>query len=403
MHPLVIAAFVIGFCGYVELAKGGRPRPGEVCLKMFLAIAGVSVLFSAHEDNLQEFGKLIVIIPAFFIGSRVLNTERRFVQLRWGIIVSSAIVMGIAYMQLLNVLPVDLASSKYISLHGERIARVSGTYDSPLALYSYLIVGFVFGLEALRVARGWRFGVLVAYSAAILVATYYTYLRSPLVGMLIGGAVTLWLSRSVKATWLVSAVVVVGVLLAGNSLMVLYSDAIELQKGTETAVVGDDFLDGRIGIWKAYLSDLNSGGIGGWLFGRGGSHMEDFVPISTNDGRQRELDEPHNDLVRILHAYGAVGLSFYCIALWQIGRGAWALTKCVRVDRFQRSLGTVTLGLLTSTVWLSFTTEPTRYVSLAVYVLALGSAAVTFGSGRPVTRPVWMTRDDTRGGLVDVQ
>jgi O-antigen ligase len=83
-------------------------------------------------------------------------------------------------------------------------------------------------------------------------------------------------------------------------------------------------------------------------------------------------DEPHNDFIRILHAYGIVGLALYVSILGQFFRKAISMLRDPEV--FPRCLARIVLLALVSVVLLSITTEPMRYPSAVWYLFALASA-----------------------------
>jgi len=104
-----------------------------------------------------------------------------------------------------------------------------------------------------------------------------------------------------------------------------------------------------------------------WLIGKGGSLAEGFVPGFG----LWQSDEAHNDFIRILHAYGIVGLTLYLGILYRLFGQARRLRR--DGDAFSRSLGIVVLTIIPSIILLSLTTEPMRYPTAAWYLFALAS------------------------------
>jgi O-antigen ligase len=149
---------------------------------------------------------------------------------------------------------------------------------------------------------------------------------------------------------------------------------------------GEHFLRGRGLQWFLYAESYLSGGPIRWMLGRGGSVIESVD--SDDDSYILSPNEPHNDYIRILHAYGLVGLVLYLSILTQFFRRA--IHHLHSADRFARSLARVVLPVLAAVLVLSLTTEPMRYPTAVWYLFALGSALFTVEvkSGAPLKESV---------------
>jgi O-antigen ligase len=119
--------------------------------------------------------------------------------------------------------------------------------------------------------------------------------------------------------------------------------------------------------WYLFLHSLFSSHPLFWLFGSGGSVAEGFV----HRFGYWSSNEPHNDFIRILQAYGLIGLGLYLAILFSF---LWKSLRLRRMrDRFLSHLGNLMIVVLTSIVLLSVTTEPMRYPTGVWYLFALGS------------------------------
>ncbi|RMG03229.1 MAG: hypothetical protein D6735_08980 [Acidobacteria bacterium] len=171
-----------------------------------------------------------------------------------------------------------------------------------------------------------------------------------------------------KYGWATLLIILGGMLVVWQKdwFLTLYANVFDILQGKVTFFSGW-FLRGRGMYWYLFLNSLFSSHPLLWLFGRGGSVDEGFVP---NFGYW-SLNEPHNDFIRILHVYGLVGLGLYLTILvslfWQ------SLYLCRRQDVFSRDLGNLMIVILVAIVLLSITTEPMRYPTGVWYLLAIGS------------------------------
>jgi hypothetical protein len=130
-----------------------------------------------------------------------------------------------------------------------------------------------------------------------------------------------------------------------------------------------EFMRGRGLNWFLFLNSLFSSHPFYWFVGKGGSVPSGWETLFTN----LSPNEPHSDFIRLLHAYGFIGLFLY---LWILGafiRVAWDLRR--RAIRFHSALGASLLLSVFGVVVLSFTAEPSRYPSGISYLFALGAAA----------------------------
>jgi O-antigen ligase len=157
-------------------------------------------------------------------------------------------------------------------------------------------------------------------------------------------------------------------------LQPLYANAVDILQG-EIPLFSQHFLRGRGTVWYLFLHSLIDSHPFYWLFGRGGSVAEGFVPLWGF----KSSNEPHNDFLRILHAYGFIGLGLYLtILVSSFGRG---LRLWRTQDGFAREVGILGLVAMVGVILLSVTTEPLRYPAGAWYFFAFGSVVMSVYRG----------------------
>jgi O-antigen ligase len=118
-----------------------------------------------------------------------------------------------------------------------------------------------------------------------------------------------------------------------------------------------------------------------WIFGKGGSIADVSQNLGIIDFAE---NEPHNDYIRVLHAYGLVGIFLYLSILAVFFRTSLRLKEFG--NQFERGVGNVLLLTLIGFTVLSVTLEPLRYPTGCWYLFALGSIVVTLWSRRSSQR-----------------
>jgi O-antigen ligase len=118
---------------------------------------------------------------------------------------------------------------------------------------------------------------------------------------------------------------------------------------------------------RGLLTSYANGGPIQWVIGRG----ESVAQVSLPGIVEFAENEPHNDFIRILHAYGLACLLLYLRLLVVFLREGLRLrgsgVPC------QRRLGGILVSSLVGIVILSLTTEPMRYPTGIWYLVALAS------------------------------
>jgi len=120
--------------------------------------------------------------------------------------------------------------------------------------------------------------------------------------------------------------------------------------------------------WALFLNSLFGSHPFYWLLGKGGSvaqgHVGGYGFFAS--------DEPHNDFIRILHAYGFLGLSAYLLSLLGFFvQSIWLMRKATK--SFLRDVAQIFSLDLVGVVLLSITTEPMRYPTAGWYLFAFAS------------------------------
>ncbi|HEU5408279.1 MAG TPA: hypothetical protein VFU48_10965, partial [Nitrospira sp.] len=138
----------------------------------------------------------------------------------------------------------------------------------------------------------------------------------------------------------------------------------------DTSWESGQFFRGRGLEWFVYLRSYESSGPFHWFFGTGSSAIEGrfLLPLEL----VKFKPEPHNDYIRILHSYGAVGLLSYLFVLALLIRKALHLLSLE--DEFASSLGGITLLILSAVLVESSVDEVLFYPAGAWYLFAIGSA-----------------------------
>jgi len=345
-----------------------------------LAFASLSVLLTPVSWGINELVRLLAGVAFFFTAGVVLGEERSFDRFARFFILAVSVPVILSFLQRAQILPFEY----WDWIEGKFVGRVSGTYQHPLGLIYLLVYAIPLAFYSLtRPSQSLRFRVfLCSFIGLSLVALIFTYHRTALVT--IGLGIWLWMVLTKKYGRAIFLVALGGVLAfwLRELIQLLYANIIDIVQG-KVAFSSGDFLRGRGMNWYLFLNSLFSSHPLFWLFGRGGSVAEGFVP---NFGYWSS-NEPHNDFIRILHAYGLIGLGFYLAVLFSIFRKSLYLRRTR--NHHLRNLGSLVITILTMIILLSITTEPMRYPTAVWYLFALGSAVTKKYRQLRQTRPVY--------------
>jgi len=362
------------FLGLIVLALNGFAMSrGNSWLRLprrvsiFLGCAALSVLFSPSSWGVNELLRLLSGVAFFYTAGPLLAEPRRFDYFAKGLLLVCSVPVLLSFLQLAGVLPYTY----WDWIDGVRIGRISGGYETPLSLV-YLFI-FLFPL-ALYIASEKSQTSTVRHLAWLLMACMsvvlvFTYHRVGYVTIATEVFICLYLSGRRKSTLAFLLVIAVIAILSFNFLGILYAP--EQTFGTDANSSGGEFLRGRGMQWYLYAESYVSSGPIHWIMGLGGSVIPTVLWEDPTDN-PLSPDEPHNDYIRILHAYGLVGLLLYLSILVAFWRRTLQLLRSTNV--FARDLARIMLPALVGVMILSVTTEPMRYPTEVWYLFGLGAA-----------------------------
>lgn len=365
----VLAVFALGLSAFAVLyGSSWRRLPRRV--SVFLVCATLSVLVSPSSQGFNELLRLLSGIVFFYTAGPLLADSKRFDGFAKGLLVVSAVPLILSFFQMAGLLSYDY----FDWIDGVEVGRISGTYQHPLGLIYLFIYAFPLALyiasgnSQTASARNWAWLFLVSASI-VLVFTYHRLGYVAIASEVLIGLYLHWGKRA-AITFLLALVVIS--LLSINFIELLYAPVGEsVEHASDNS--GKEFLRGRGFQWILYAESYVSGGPIHWVLGLGGSVIAEVEP--DDDSYLLSPNEPHNDYIRILHAYGLLGLVLYLSILTQFFRRA--IHHINSPDRLARSLARVLLPILVAIGLLSLTTEPMRYPTAVWYLFALGSALFT--------------------------
>jgi len=342
----------------------GRRLAVDVKVMLFLGFASLSVLLTPVSWGINELVRLFAGATFFFTAGVILDKEKSFDRFAKYFILTASVPVALSLLQRAQILSFDY----WDWIGGHLVGRVSGTYQHPLGLVYFLVYAIPLALYLLaKSSTPLRHRLFLwLFIGLSLVALAFTYHRTALVT--IGLGIWLWMVLTRKYGRAILLIALGGLLAfwLREWLQLFYANIVDIIQG-RVFFSSSAFLRGRGMNWYLFLDSLFSSHPLFWLFGRGGSVAEGFVP---NFGYWSS-NEPHNDFIRILHAYGFIGLGLYLVILFSF---FWQSLRLRRThDHFLHYLGNLMIVVLTSIVLLSITTEPMRYPTGVWYLFALGS------------------------------
>jgi O-antigen ligase len=109
--------------------------------------------------------------------------------------------------------------------------------------------------------------------------------------------------------------------------------------------------------------------------GNGASTIAGYDPEDTDV----DSVEPHNDYIRILHAYGIVGLALYLSTLGLLLKRTFRLLRSA--EEFPRRLARIMLLALIALLIQSMVMEPMRFPTGVWYLFAISAAVFCVKTG----------------------
>jgi hypothetical protein len=329
-----------------------------------------SVAATPSSLALNELLRLLAGITFFYTSGRLLADPDRFHRFARLFVLISSVPLFLGFLQLAGVFPYDY----WDWIDGVLVGRLSGTYPTPLSLVYLLIYAVPLALYLLncKSSGSMRRGIAWIFLAAAAIALVFTYHRAGYI--VIALEVMLWLYLAKGHKHALALLICLGILVffSLGALKLFYGQAL-----SDSGEVDSEFLRGRGFQWYLFVNSIYTSGPFHWVFGNGGSVIANVDP---NAATILSPDEAHDDFIRILHAYGVLGLVLYVSILVQFIRKA---IRGLRSDYpFARSVAMVMLPVLVAVILLSITTEPSRYPSGVWYLFALGSALFCVQDGQ---------------------
>jgi O-antigen ligase len=365
VNPQAIAGVAVLLLNGLALLKGAAWRYLPRRVLVMAAFACLSVLFSPSSWALNELLRLLAGVAFFYSAGPLLADPRQFDRFSKVFLLAMTVPVVLSYFQWAGILPYEY----WDWLNNQAVGRASGTYPTPLSMSFFLYYAFPIAMSIAtgKLQSGWArygaLGFLLLASGALAVGNHRTAY------VVVALQVFLWLvmTRGRRAVLGFVATLVVIVALSAAWLQTLYAPVAGAISGDANFENGELFR-GRGFQWLLFLNSYASSSPLHWVFGNGASVIAGYDPEATDV----DSVEPHNDYIRILHAYGAVGLLLYLSALALFFRKALQLLKSSA--EFPRVLARLMLLVLVAIIIQSMMMEPMRYPTGVWYFFAIASA-----------------------------
>ncbi|MGC9000839.1 hypothetical protein [Caldisericum sp.] len=313
----------------------------------------ISFPYDATDSYIRFLSSFVFVILA----GKILDKQDLLTIFKFLFLITLIPIM-LSYLQFSGIIPY----TDFDTIGGLQIGRVSGGYEKQVAMVSYLIGGFSFALfqffnvNALSKKFIFLFYIILVFGVIIL----STHRASLLVFIIIFFYFIFkyWKRNTVNflVSCLLIAFVVFAILNNFDKLKLLYATSLSLEIGSGS------LLRGRTGFWLDYINNLFYSGVYYVFIGKGHSVLDvysgQYLPLMFN--------EPHSDLIRILHLYGIIGLFVFLFIIFTMIKISLIFRKYANTipDRFIGDMGIV-IGI--SLFLYSITIEPTRYPSFWWY------------------------------------
>lgn len=362
----ILAVLASGMNCLVALLGRRKPRySGRVLL--LLAVATISVILTPSSWGVNELLRLFSGVSFFFTAGLALGDQKRFHRFSIVFLVILCVPLVLSLLQVAGFLPFEY----WDWLENHEVGRASGTYQHPLEVIFFLVYAVPLGLYRLENSGSATLerAFLLIFSILAFAGLIFTFHRVGWVAIVLEVAIWFGLKKQVKRILLSAVVVALLVAVFSDWVSLLYQPAAEIVSG-QTDFASGDFLRGRGVNWAVFLASYAQGGPLRWVVGRGGSVVDASVGAYSNFAE----NEPHNDFIRLLHAYGLAGLLLYFSFLLLFFRKGLRLKRS-RVP-FHSGVGRILSCCLVGVFLLSLTAEPMRYPTAIWYLFALGSVAM---------------------------
>jgi O-antigen ligase len=360
----VVGLAVLSLNGVAVLKNASwRRLPRRVLL--MLAFASLSVVVSPSSWAFNELVRLLAGTTFFYTAGPLLAEPRQFDHFAKVFLWAMAVPVLLSYFQWAGLLPYDY----WDWLDGQSVGRASGTYPTPLSMSFFLYYAFPIALSMAggKSQSAWAKGGAVVFLLLASGALAFGNHRTAYI--IVALQIFTWLAMTLgrKAVVAFLAVLLLAAVLSFGWLQTLYAPV-------GTALSGEDDIEngqlfrGRGFQWLLFLNSYASSGPLHWVMGNGASIIAGYDPEDTDV----DSVEPHNDYIRILHAYGIVGLLLYLSTLVLFFKRALRLLRST--EEFPRRLARIMLLALIAIVIQSLMMEPMRFPTGVWYLFAIGAA-----------------------------
>jgi O-antigen ligase len=359
----ILAALVVLFNSLAAIFGRRKPRYFRRVL-FLLAVATLSVIITPTSWGVNELVRLFAGVSFFFTAGIVLCDENKFDRFSLFFLGIVCVPLTLSLLQVVGLLPFEY----WDEVGGEMIGRASGTYQHPLECVFFLVYAVPVALyrweKARQGSRERKF--LAVFFLLTVVALGFTFLRAGWVTIAVELGIWYALKGQIKKISLaIGALIVLGAVFSGW-LSDFYQPATELVSG-QTDLASGKFLRGRGLIWMNFVVSYARGGPVHWIIGMGGSVADTYLTELLTFGE----NEPHNDFIRILHAYGFAGLFLYLSLIVAFVREGLLLRKSSKP--FRSGIGRILICSIVGILLLSLTAEPMRYPTGIWYLFVLAS------------------------------
>jgi O-antigen ligase len=364
VNPQAIVGVLVTVLNLLVATLGYRKVLHSKRVLLFLGMATVSVIVTPSVGAVNELIRIFSGVSFFFTAGLALREKQKFDRFALGLLVVLCVPLVLSLLQVAGVLSFDY----WDWIDGLEMGRASGTYQHPLEVVFFLV--YAIPLALYRWENSGKGGVERVFLAIFFLLAFFglafTLHRAGWVAICIELGIWYALKKRLRRILLGALAIAVLAMVFSDQLSLIYdpSDIVPDQTSLETG----HFLRGRGANWIVFLVSYANGGPLRWMIGQGGSVAE-IGSMSIIAGSE---NEPHNDFIRILHAYGLVGLFLYLSLLVTFLREGLRSGKSR--NPFFRSVGTIVVCSVVGVLFLSMTTEPMRYPTAVWYLFALGSA-----------------------------
>lgn len=367
----IVGLTVLALNGVAVLKTAAWRRLPKHVMVM-LAFASVSVLFSPSSWAFNELIRLLAGTTFFYTAGPLLADPKQFDRFAKAFLLAMTLPVVLSYFQWAGILPYEY----WDWLDGQSVNRASGTYPTPLSMSFFLYYAFPLALSIAggktqsAGAKGGAIVFLLLASGALALGNH----RTAYVIVALQIVTSLALTNGRRAVLGFLAVLVLVVALSFSWLQTLSAPITDALSGKDDMENGQ-FFRGRGFQWLLFLNSYAASGPFHWVMGNGGSTIAGYDPEDTDV----DSSEPHNDYIRILHAYGIVGLLLYLSTIALFLKRSFRLLRSV--EEFPRRLARIMLLALIAILIQSAVMEPMRYPTGVWYLFAIGAALFCVKTG----------------------